>query len=117
MQPGNTAGGKADAEPSGRLPLQKSRPVPESIPYRRGDILFLAAGRGVGIPEILTLIDDALGEDRITAEFLIPYKKGSLLHEIRSCGALLSEEYLPEGISVKARCRRNDAERIQRLVR
>ena len=116
-EPGNTAGGKADAEPSGRLPLQKSRPVPESIPYRRGDILFLAAGRGVGIPEILTLIDDALGEDRITAEFLIPYKKGSLLHEIRSCGALLSEEYLPEGISVKARCRRNDAERIQRLVR
>ena len=116
-EPGNTAGGKADAEPSGRLPLQKSRPVPESIPYRRGDILFLAAGRGVGIPEILTLIDDALGEDRITAEFLIPYKKGALLHEIRSCGALLSEEYLPEGISVKARCRRNDAERIQRLVR
>ena len=116
-EPGNTAGGKADAEPSGRLPLQKSRPVPESIPYRRGDILFLAAGRGVGIPEILTLIDDALGEDRITAEFLIPYKKGSLLHEIRSCGALLSEEYLPEGISVKARCRRNDAERIQRLIR
>ena len=116
-EPGNTAGGKADAEPSGRIPLQKSRPVPESIPYRRGDILFLAAGRGVGIPEILTLIDDALGEDRITAEFLIPYKKGSLLHEIRSCGALLWEEYLPEGISVKARCRRNDAERIQRLVR
>ena len=117
FESGNTAGGKADEEPSGRLPLQKSRPVPESIPYRRGDILFLAAGRGVGIPEILTLIDDALGEDRITAEFLIPYKKGALLHEIRSCGALLREEYLPEGISVKARCRRNDAERIQRLIR
>ena len=111
--------GKAiiEEEQPGPFPLQKSRPVPESIPYRRGDILFLAAGRGVGIPEILALIDDALGEDRVTAGFLIPYEKGALLRQIRSCGALLSENYLPEGISVKARCRRNDAERILRLIR
>ena len=47
--------------------------------------------------------------------FLIPYKKGALLQEIRSCGVLLSEEYLPEGIRVRARCRREDALRISRL--
>ena len=116
-EPGNAAADRPDPDPPPALPPQKSRPVPESIPYRRGDILFLAAGRGVGIPEILTLIDDALGEDRVTAEFLIPYKKGAVLHEIRSCGVLLSENYLPEGIFVKARCTRRDAERIFRLTR
>ena len=114
---GSAAGERPDEEPPAALPPQKSRPVPESIPYRRGDILFLAAGRGVGIPEILALIDDALGEDRVTAEFLIPYKKGAVLNEIRSCGALLSENYLPEGISVKARCTGKDADRILRLIR
>ncbi len=94
----------------------KSRPIPESIPYRRGDVLYLAAGKGIGIPDILQLIDDALGEERITAEFLVPYKKGSILQEIRSRGALLSEEYLPDGISVKARCRRDDAAKFSRMI-
>ncbi len=96
---------------------QKSRPIPGQIPFRRGDVLYLAAGKGVGISEILRLIDDALEEERVTADFLVPYKKGAVLQEIRSCGALLSEEYLPEGISVRARCRREDAVRISRLCR
>ena len=96
---------------------QKSRPIPGHIPFRRGDVLYLAAGKGVGISEILRLIDDALEEERVTADFLVPYKKGAVLQEIRSCGALLSEEYLPEGISVRARCRREDAVRISRLCR
>ncbi len=96
---------------------QKSRPIPGQIPFRRGDVLYLAAGKGIGISEILRLIDDALEEERVTADFLVPYKKGAVLQEIRSCGALLSEEYLPEGISVRARCRREDAVRISRLCR
>ena len=91
----------------------KSRPVPESIPFRRGEVLYLAAGKGIGIPEILALIDDALAEDRVTADYLVPYQKGSLLQAIRSCGVLLSEDYLPEGIRVRARCRRSDARRFR----
>ena len=94
---------------------EKDRPVPLRIPYRRGEILYLAAGKKIGIPDILTLIDDALEEGRTETGFLIPYKKGALLQEIRSCGVLLSEEYLPEGIRVRARCRREDALRISRL--
>ena len=90
----------------------KSRPVPEDIPFRRGDILYLAAGKGIGIPDILRLIDDALAEDRVTREFLIPYRQGSLLQEIRSCAALLREEYLPDGIRVQVRCGREDARRF-----
>ena len=95
--------------------ITKSRPVPAGIPYRRGEILYLAAGKEIGIPDILTLIDDALGEGRTETEYFIPYKKGALLQEIRRCGVLLSEEYLPEGIHVRVRCRKEDAVRISRL--
>ena len=98
-------------------PELKNRPVPSLIPYRRGDILFLAAGRGIGIPEILTLIDSAMEGDRSEYDFMVPYTKGAVLQEIRRCGALLSEEYLAEGTKVRARCRAEDASRIRALLR
>lgn len=95
--------------------VEKDRPVPASIPSRRGDILYLSAGKGIGIPEILTLIDDALDEDRFTGDILIPYTKGGLLQKIRNCGVIFSEEYLAEGIRVRFRCRKEDAERFRLL--
>ena len=98
-------------------PSAKSRPIPVKIPFRRGDTLYLAAGKGIGIPEILSLIDSALEEDRIECRFLVPYTKGGLLQEMRRYGVLLSEEYLPEGTAVRVRCRRGDARRFQTLLR
>ena len=98
--------------------LQKdsTRPVPAAIPFRRGDILFLAAGRGIGIPEILSLVDSAMEEDRTECSFCIPYTRGALLQEIRSCGTLLSEDYQPEGTLVRVRCRRADADRFRAML-
>lgn len=101
----------------GYRPSAKSRPIPVKIPFRRGDTLYLAAGKGIGIPEILSLIDSALEEDRIECRFLVPYTKGGLLQEMRRYGVLLSEEYLPEGTAVRVRCRRGDARRFQTLLR
>lgn len=95
--------------------VEKDRPGPASIPSRRGDILYLAAGKRIGIPEILALIDDALDEDRLTGDILIPYTKGGLLQKIRNCGVIFSEEYLAEGIRVRFRCRKEDAERFRLL--
>lgn len=95
--------------------VEKDRPAPASIPSRRGDILYLAAGKRIGIPEILALIDDALDEDRLTGDILIPYTKGGLLQKIRNCGVIFSEEYLAEGIRVRFRCRKEDAERFRLL--
>ncbi|MDO5476353.1 MAG: GTPase HflX [Eubacteriales bacterium] len=94
----------------------RSRPVPGRIPFRRGDTLYLAAGKGIGIPEILDLIDSALDEGRQECGLLIPYSKGAVLQEIRQCGVLLKEEYLPEGILVRARCRRDDIRRLEKML-
>ena len=101
----------------GDFPTAKSRPIPVKIPFRRGDILYLAAGKGIGIPDILSLIDSTLEEDRIECRFLVPYTKGGLLQEMRRLGVLLSEEYLPDGTEVRVRCRRGDARRFQTMLK
>ena len=101
----------------GDFPTAKSRPIPVKIPFRRGDILYLAAGKGIGIPDILSLIDSAMEEDRIECRFLVPYTKGGLLQEMRRLGVLLSEEYLPDGTEVRVRCRRGDARRFQTMLK
>ena len=110
------ASGTAGTATAARSASGKSRPVPDSIPFRRGGVLYLAAGRGVGIPDILTLIDDSLSQGRSEAEFLIPYHRGAVLQEIRSCGVLLAEDYQADGIHVRARCRREDIRRLQRML-
>ena len=104
------------AENSAGSPASKTRPVPAKIPFRRGDTLFLAAGKGIGISDILSLIDSAMESDRVECRFCIPYTKGGVLQEIRRFGVLLSEEYLPEGTSVVVRCRRGDARRFRAML-
>jgi len=108
--------GTAESAAATQSAAGKSRPVPDSIPFRRGEVLYLAAGRGVGIPEILALIDDSLSQGRKEAEFLIPYDRGALLQDIRSCGVLLAEDYQADGIHVRARCRGDDIRRLQRIL-
>jgi 50S ribosomal subunit-associated GTPase HflX len=110
------ASGTAGTATAARSASGKRRPVSDSIPFRRGEVLYLAAGRGVGIPDILTLIDDSLSQGRSEAEFLIPYHRGAVLQEIRSCGVLLAEDYQADGIHVRARCRREDIRRLQRML-
>lgn len=110
--------GKAEREYTrGNFPGSKSRPIPVTIPFRRGETLYLAAGKGIGIPDILSLIDSALEEDRVECHFLVPYTKGGVLQEMRRFGVLLSEKYLPEGTEVLVRCRRGDARRFRTLLK
>ena len=108
--------GTAESAAATQSAAGKSRPVPDSIPFRRGEVLYLAAGRSIGIPEILRLIDDSLSQGRKEAEFLIPYDKGAILQDIRSCGVLLAEDYQADGIHVRARCRGDDIRRLQRIL-
>ena len=69
--------------------------------------------REVQDSEVLDLIDSALEEDRLECSFHVPYSRAGLLQQMRQFGVFLSEEYLPEGIRVRIRCRREDAHRFR----
>lgn len=62
----------------------------------------ISAKTGEGLEELLTQIERILNSRRRYYEGVIPYSEASLVAAIRTKGQLLSEEYTPDGIAVKA---------------
>lgn len=69
----------------------------------RADASVLASARmGEGMEELKEMIGEILRRQKIYIERLYPYEKAGLVQLIRKRGELLSEEYLAEGVSVRA---------------
>lgn len=64
--------------------------------------LKISAKKREGLEEVKQALSQMLRENKIYLERLIPYTQAGLLARIRSVGELVSEEYRPEGIFVKA---------------
>lgn len=65
-------------------------------------VLRTSVKYGRGLEELKEAIEETLREQQIYIERLYPYQAASSVALIRRYGQLLEEEYLPEGISVKA---------------
>jgi GTP-binding protein HflX len=70
--------------------------------FRADRILGISAALDQGLEELKQLLEELLREDKIYIERVIPYAKAGDIQMIRKQGELLSEEYVPEGIAVKA---------------
>ena len=55
-----------------------------------------------GLEEVKSLLVEMLREDKIYVERVIPYAQAGVIQLVRSSGELISEEYVPEGIAIKA---------------
>ena len=62
----------------------------------------ISAKTGDGIPELLDAISEVLLEGKVYIERVYGYDEASKLQGIRKYGQLLSEEYVAEGIAIKA---------------
>lgn len=67
-----------------------------------GRFCMISALTGEGIPQLLATIQLSLPPTRKKAEFLIPYDKGAVASKIREDGVIISEDYRPDGIYIKA---------------
>ncbi|MGN1139580.1 MAG: GTPase HflX [Oliverpabstia sp.] len=65
-------------------------------------VLNISARSRQGLDELKELLEKILREDQIYIERLYPYEKAGIIAQIRSFGEVMEEEYLPEGIAVKA---------------
>ena len=97
------------------------RRMPASIPFVRDTTdpaaIYLSAKKGIGMEELLSLIDRALGQGRSDFTLLIPYAEGALLQDLRTRGMLTGEiEYLPEGIRLTASCSADYARRFSKYI-
>lgn len=70
--------------------------------FRADYILNISAAQGEGLGEVKELLQKLLRENRIYVERVIPYGDAGIIQLVRKMGELLSEEYVPEGIAIRA---------------
>lgn len=70
--------------------------------FRSDHNMGISAITGEGLEEVKQLLSELLRENKIYIERILPFDKAGVIQAIRKQGELLEEEYIPEGISIKA---------------
>lgn len=70
--------------------------------FRADHVLQISATENAGLDAVKDVLQEMLREDKIYIERVIPYAQAGVLQLVRDKGELVSEEYVPEGISIRA---------------
>jgi GTP-binding protein HflX len=77
------------------------------------DSILISALNGDGVPDLLQSIAAHIPPPEIEADLLVPYERGDVVAALHAAGAVLSEEFTPEGTKVRARLREDQAGRLE----
>lgn len=75
---------------------------PDQVPRLPGAVR-ISAKTGEGVDTLLSAVEQNLPEKTFDVELLLPFSKTGLAAGLRQEGAVLSEEYTPEGLRLTAR--------------
>ena len=70
--------------------------------FRADYTLNISAAKDLGLDEVKSLLEEILRENKVYIERIIPYDKAGVIQLIRKQGELVSEEYVADGIQIKA---------------
>lgn len=70
--------------------------------FRADKNLCISAVNNRGLEEVKELLQELLRDDKIYIERVIPYGDAGIIQLIRKAGELIQEEYVPDGIFIKA---------------
>lgn len=70
--------------------------------FQADHVWNISAKHGIGLDELKGLLEQVLQEDQVYIERLYPYDQVGMISKIRKYGQIVEEEYLAEGVSVKA---------------
>lgn len=70
--------------------------------FRADYTLNISAGKNEGLDELKELLAEILRENKVYVERVVPYDKAGIIQLIRKQGELIAEEYVAEGIAIKA---------------
>lgn len=103
--------------------------IPQIIVYNKADkcdmreipkvvdhTIYMAAGKQIGLEELVALIKSVVYGDYIEAEFMIPYQRGDIYSYFCEHSTVAEQEHLPEGTRIKTHCSRKDAEKYADYV-
>ena len=75
-----------------------------SIPQCKENQIYMAAGKGCGLEELLALIKKSIYADRVDAEFLFPYDMGGVVSYFMENTTVHGQEYREDGVWLKVSC-------------
>lgn len=88
----------------------------ETIPFIKGDSIYMAAGAGIGLPELVSMIRDRIYQDYINCTMLIPYTEGALVSYFNDNADVRETEYLAEGTKITMNCLLKDLQKYKAYV-
>lgn len=88
----------------------------EEYPRIAGNNIFMAAGKGVGIEELVSLIEKNLFGKRKEYELMIPYTAGGVFSDLSGKAYIKAYEYREAGIYVRAALDEKMAGRYKKYV-
>ncbi|MGN0131130.1 MAG: GTPase HflX [Lachnospiraceae bacterium] len=85
-----------------KMDLRAAKHPDAEYPKVVGQNIFMAAGKGIGIAELVALIESTLFGKRKERELLIPYNAGNVFSKLKEEAEVTAYEYREDGIGVKA---------------
>ncbi|MCI6857899.1 MAG: GTPase HflX [Eubacterium sp.] len=90
--------------------------VPETLPKVGKDTIYMAAGRQIGLDELVSLISRNIFQDYVDCVMLIPYTEGSLVSYFNENATVTKTEYLEEGTKLTMNCLLKDLKKYKQYV-
>ena len=83
-----------------------------SLPRIVGENIYMAAGNGIGLDELVGMIQEKVYADRREYCFLIPYERGNISSYLMENTTVLAQEYREDGLWLQVSCSCQDAMRF-----
>ncbi len=81
----------------------------EHLPRVKDNQIYMSAGNGIGIEELVALIKSKVYAKHVDCTFLIPYDKGKIASYLMENATVLGMEYQENGIWIHVNCYSQDA--------
>lgn len=91
-------------------------PVQVVIPTVQGDSIYMAAGKDLGLEELVALISSHIYQDYVDCTMLIPYTEGALVSYFNENATVKEVEYLGEGTRLTMNCLLKDLQKYKQYV-
>lgn len=88
-----------------------------TIPKINGNAIYMSAKQGIGLDDLLHLIQIKTYKDVRDAYFLVPYNRGDVVSVLLENATVLKQDYLEEGTLLKLNCKEEYIQRYKEFFR
>ena len=88
----------------------------DPLPQIRGDNIYMAAKKGIGLEELIEMISSLIYQDYVDCVMLIPYTEGALVSYFSENATIRDTEYLAEGTKITMNCLLKDLKKYKQYV-